>query len=207
MRSISNGRVRSQISFLRQQFLQVSKQPFGDVLNKPILSRALATIEEGWVDRVFTPLTTLWVFLGQVLSADHSCHAAVARLIARRVAEGQATCSALTGAYCQARKRLPEAFFAEAARGVGRALEAKVKPEWQCKRRRVLIYDGSAVSMPDTAANQRAYPQPPQQAPGVGLLQRPDIGWDFVVRVQPRLPCTTLSYQHLLLRFGRRRLV
>jgi hypothetical protein len=25
---------------------------------------------------------TLWVFLGQVLSADHSCRAAVARLIA-----------------------------------------------------------------------------------------------------------------------------
>jgi hypothetical protein len=169
MRSINNGRVRSQISFLRRQFLQDSKQPFGDALSNQVLSRALATIEEGWIDRVYTPLTTLWVFLGQVLSADPSCRAAVARLIARRVAEGQTACSALTGAYCQARKRLPEAFFAEAARGVGRSLEAKVKPEWLWKRRRVLIYDGSAVSMPDTAENQRVYPQPPQQASGVGF--------------------------------------
>ena len=37
-----------------------------------------------WKDRIFTPLVTLWVFLSQVLSADHSCRAAVARLIAHR---------------------------------------------------------------------------------------------------------------------------
>jgi pimeloyl-ACP methyl ester carboxylesterase len=37
-----------------------------------------------WLDRIFSPLVTLWVFLGQVLSADHSCRAAVARLIAGR---------------------------------------------------------------------------------------------------------------------------
>jgi len=30
----------------------------------------------------------LWVLLGQVLSADHSCRAAVARLIARRLSRG-----------------------------------------------------------------------------------------------------------------------
>lgn len=169
MRSISDGRVRSQISFLRQQFLQDSKLPFGDVLTSETLSRALKTIEGGWVDRVYTPLTTLWVFLGQVLSADHSCRAAVARLIAHRVAEGQTACSALTGAYCQARKRLPEKFFAEAAREVGRSLESKVKDEWKWKQRRVLIYDGSTVSMPDTVENQQAWPQPPQQAAGVGF--------------------------------------
>ncbi len=90
-------------------------------------------------------------------------------MIAHHVAEGQAACSALTGAYCQARMRLPEAFFAEAARGVGRSLEGKVTSEWLWKRRRVLIYDGSTVSMPDTPENQQAYPQPPQQALGVGF--------------------------------------
>ena len=37
---------------------------------------------------IFTPLVTLWVFLGQVLSADPSCRAAVARLIAHRVSQG-----------------------------------------------------------------------------------------------------------------------
>jgi hypothetical protein len=61
-------------------------------------------------------LITLWVFLAQVLSADQSCRAAVARLIAHRVSCGQRPCSAETSAYCQARKRLPEAFFADTAR-------------------------------------------------------------------------------------------
>src|SRR5262249_57937473 len=101
-----------------------------------------------------SPLVTLWVFLGQVLSADHSCRAAVARLLAHRLAQGQSPCSAETGAYCQARKRLPESFFAEVARHTGQALDAKVDPQWLWKRRRVYIYDGSSVSMPDTSKNQ-----------------------------------------------------
>lgn len=40
---------------------------------------------------------------------------------------------------------------------------------WLWKGRRVLAYDGSTVSMPDTAENQQAYPQPPQQEPGLGF--------------------------------------
>lgn len=101
MQSLTDGRCRSQISFLRQQFLQRDGLPFCDVLSAKTLSQALATIEGGWVDRVYTPLTTLWVFLGQVLSADHSCRAAVVRLIAHRVACGQRRCSAETAAYCR----------------------------------------------------------------------------------------------------------
>jgi len=66
----------------------------------------LKALNVAWLDRVYSPLVTLWVFLGQVLSADHSCRSAVARLIAHRVSQGQSPCSAETGAYCQARKRL-----------------------------------------------------------------------------------------------------
>ena len=46
-------------------------------------------MQVGLVDCVYTPLVTLCVFLGQVLSADHSCRAAVAHLIAYRVAQKQ----------------------------------------------------------------------------------------------------------------------
>ncbi|MEZ6146847.1 MAG: IS4 family transposase, partial [Planctomycetaceae bacterium] len=111
----------------------------------------------------------MWVFLGQVLSQDHSCRAAVARLIAHRVSRGQRPCSAETGAYCQARKRLPEEFFSDVARQTGQALDETAEKQWLWKRRRVLVYDGSTVSMPDTEENQLAYPQPPQQQPGVGF--------------------------------------
>ncbi|TWT96078.1 Transposase DDE domain protein [Botrimarina colliarenosi] len=169
MRSATDGRCRSQISFLRRQFLQDDGLPFGDVLGAQTLSTALAAIEGGWVDRIYTPMVTLWVFLGQVLSADHSCRAAVARLIAHRVAGGESRCSAETGAYCQARKRLPEAFFAEAVRETGRSLDAHVKKEWLWKGRRVRMFDGSTVTMPDTAANQAEYPQTSQSKPGAGF--------------------------------------
>lgn len=169
MRSMTDGRCRSQISFLRRQFLQGDGLPFGEVLTSETLQRALATIEGGWVDRVYTPLVTLWVFLGQVLHADQSCRAAVARLIAHRLGQGLSACSAQTSAYCQARKRLPEAFFAEAARAVGRTLHSNVKPEWLWKERRVYVFDGATVQMPDTPDNQAAYPQNPIQKPGLGF--------------------------------------
>jgi hypothetical protein len=167
--SYSNrGSFRAQASFLRRQFLQDGDLPFTNVLTEEVIAQALTSLS-GWLDRIFSPLVTLWVFLGQVLSTDHSCRAAVARLLAHRLAQGQSACSAETGAYCQARKRLPEAFFADVARHTGRALDAKGEPQWLWKRRRVYIYDGSSVSMPDTPKNQAEYPQPDTQKPGLGF--------------------------------------
>ena len=168
--SFSNqGRFRQQVRFLRRQFLQDGESQFTDVLSEETVAHALKALNFVWLDRVYSPLVTLWMFLGQVLSQDHSCRAAVARLIAHRVARGQRACSAETSAYCQARKRLPEEFFATVARGTGQALDDNAHGRWLWKGRRVLAYDGSTVSMPDTAENQQAYPQPPQQEPGLGF--------------------------------------
>jgi len=169
MRYSNQGRFRQQVSFLRRQFLQDGELPFGNVLSEDLVAQALTAISTCWLDRIYPPLVTLWVFLSQVLSADHSCRAAVARLIAHRISRGQCPCSAATGAYCQARKRLPEEFFSSVARQTGRALEKSVDPQWLWKRRRVYVYDGSSVSMPDTVENQRAYPQPIVQKPGLGF--------------------------------------
>ena len=169
MRNFSDGRVRQQFEFLRRQFLQEGNLPFTDVLTADVASEALEKIEFAWNDRIYTPLVTLWVFLGQVLSADHSCRAAVARLIAHRVGRGQRSCSPETGAYCQARKRLPEKFFSQIARGVGRSLNDKVDPKWLWKGRHVYMFDGTTVTMPDTPANQAAYPQVYNQKPGLGF--------------------------------------
>jgi hypothetical protein len=152
MRRSSSRSFRAQANTLRRQFLQDGGLPFTDVLTEGVIADALATVG-GWLDRIFSPVVTLWVFLGQVLSADHSCRAAVARLIAHRVAGGQDPCSARTGAYRRARQRLPEAFFSETALRTGRALDDGVDQGWLWKRRRVYIYDGSSVTMPDTPAN------------------------------------------------------
>jgi Transposase DDE domain len=169
MRYFNQGRFQQQVRFLRRQFLQDGELPFSNVLSEEVISQSLTTIGSSWLDRIYTPLVTLWVFLGQVLSADHSCRAAVARLIAHLISRGESPCSAETGAYCQARKRLPEEFFSSVARQTGRALEDGVDPQWRWKQRRVYAYDGSSVSMPDTAENQRDYPQPDTQKPGLGF--------------------------------------
>jgi Transposase DDE domain len=168
MRHSNRGAVRAQVNFLRRQFLQDGDLPFTNVLTEESIARALAALT-GWLDRIFSPLVTLWVFLGQVLGADHSCRAAVARLIAHRASRGQRPCSAQTGAYCQARKRLPESFFADVARQTGHALEANVGPRWLWKGRHVYLFDGTTVTMPDTPENQEAYPQVYNQQPGVGF--------------------------------------
>src|SRR5262245_14913683 len=159
---------RAHANHLRRQFLQDGGLPFTDVLTEDILADGLAAVGR-WLDRVFSPLVTLWVFLGQVLSPDHSCRAGVARLVAHRVAREQRPRSARTGAYCRARQRLPEGFFSAVACSVGRALDARAEPGWGWKGRRVYLFDGTTVTMPDTPANQAAYPQVYNQKPGLGF--------------------------------------
>ena len=162
-------RLKQQIRFLRSQFLQGSDLPLSDVLSKAVLVQALEAIDSCWKQRIYSPVVTLWVFLGQVLSADHSCRSAVTRLIADRVANGLSRCSSATGAYCQARKRLPEKFFSIMACGTGKALESKIDSGWLWKGRHVYMFDGTTVSMPDTLQNQKEYPQIYNQKPGVGF--------------------------------------
>lgn len=169
MRHSNQGRFRQQVQFLRRQFAQDDALPFSDILSEDLVARTLTAVDVFWIDRIYSPLVTLWVFLSQVLSADHSCRAAVARLIAHRVARGQKPCSAETGAYCQARERLPEQLFSAVACSVGRALDSKTDPRWLWKGRRVYLFDGTTVAMPDTPENQAAYPQVYNQQPGVGF--------------------------------------
>jgi len=52
---------------------------------KTSFAQTLTAVGVFWKDRIDTPLVTLWVFLGQVLSAD----AAVARLIAHSDSRGK----------------------------------------------------------------------------------------------------------------------
>src|SRR5260221_11140489 len=56
--------------------------------------------------RLYDPVMTWLIFLGQTLCPDHSCRNAVAQ--ARAAGQLHAKGSVHTGAYCQARDRLPE---------------------------------------------------------------------------------------------------
>jgi hypothetical protein len=64
MRSYRHGRFQQQASFLRRQFLQDGALPFTDVLSEPMVSQALTATGVEWLDRIYSPLVTLWIFLG-----------------------------------------------------------------------------------------------------------------------------------------------
>ncbi len=54
-------------------------------------------------------------------------------------------------------------------RSLGYELHDDLPEEWRWCGRRVKVVNGTTVSMPDTAANQREYPQSPSQKPGLGF--------------------------------------
>ena len=142
---------------------------FAALVDRQTISEAFGEASSLWQGWIYTPAVTVWVFLSQCFSPDHSCRDAVARLAAWRTAQGSKPCSADTGAYCTARDALPEAACQELVRRSGRELEAQAPPAWLWRGRRVRVVDGSTITMPDTPENQAEYPQAKTQAPGCGL--------------------------------------
>ena len=55
------------------------------------------------------------------------------------------------------------------SRETGRLLREKALKQWLWRGRTVKLVDGTGISMPDTPENQKHYPQPSTQAPGVGF--------------------------------------
>ena len=142
---------------------------FAGLLSEDRILEAFGRARWFWQGWVYTPAITVWVFLSQCLSPDHSCREAVARLIGWRLVQGVGPCSADTGAYCTARAQLPEEACRRLALETGRQVEQEAPAEWLWLGHRVLDVDGSTVTMPDTPANQAAYPQQPVHAPGCGF--------------------------------------
>src|SRR4051794_15836770 len=92
---------------VRARFARDQGLPFADSLTESSILDALNQHGVQFRDRVFSPVTTIWGFLSQVLSDDHSCRDAVARVIAHRAASGLEPCSPNTASYRNARARLP----------------------------------------------------------------------------------------------------
>jgi hypothetical protein len=98
---------RRQISEKINSLDDATSLPFDEVLNETMVKEALAAEGVSYNESIFTPFVTLCTFPSQVLDPDHSCRAAVARLIVWLAINGRKPCSEHTGAYCDARRRLP----------------------------------------------------------------------------------------------------
>jgi hypothetical protein len=154
---------------VRARFARNKGLPFTDVLTEANILDVLNDHGIKYRDRVFNPVTTIWGFLSQVLSDDHSCRDAVARVIAHQAAIGARVCSPNTASYCNARSRLRTDVLRILAMRTAQELQAGALQDWKWNGRNVFIADGSHVSMPDSHQNQANYPQPEVQRPGIGF--------------------------------------
>jgi len=160
-----------QFRLILASFLQRPGLPFAEAITEDSIQKAFDDEDACFADdeeAVYTPALTLWAFLSQVLFRD-TCVAAVARVVVLLVALEREPCSGNTGAYCRARAKLSEPVLRRITAEVAEGCEKRVKPNWLWHGRHVHLADGSTFSMPDTEANQKAYPQPATQQEGLGF--------------------------------------
>ena len=162
-------RMRRSVMELRHQFAQAGNGAFSDVLSAQEIAGIVSTEAGQYRDRLYPPLNTLRLFIGQVLSEDRACQDVLGRHLSERVAQGRPSCGLNTGSYCQARQRLPLQIPQRLLRMVGERLQARMPKAWRWHGRHVKLFDGTTVSMPDTAQNQAAFPQNGEQKPGLGF--------------------------------------
>jgi hypothetical protein len=122
-------------------------------------------------ERLFPPTETLSMFLAQAMSADRSCQKAVDDAAIKRLVGGLPTCSTHTGAYCQARSRLPLEMISSLTLHTGCLMSRSTPLKWRWQGRPIRLVDGTTVALPDTQRNQSVYPQPNSQQPGLGFPQ------------------------------------
>lgn len=159
----------SHLEKIRCQFQDAQGLPFSQLLSAETIMPVLQQLGVEFRDRIFTPVVTVWAFLSQVLSPDHSCRDAVARVVAWRSAHGRKPCSSDSTSYCTARTRLPLELIRRLMKFIAERMERAAHTDWLWKGRPVKIVDGTTVLMPDTEENREAYPPQRSQVNGVSF--------------------------------------
>jgi len=130
-----------------------------------------------WRRRLLDPVTTIYLFLLQILHGNTSCQHVV-----------HFGCWTFTdSAYCQARKRLPLRVYHHLLEQTAAAVRQASAEDWRWFSHRVWVVDGSSFSMPDTPELQAAFGQPTNQRPGCGFpvakwLALFDVGTGMLLR-------------------------
>lgn len=120
--------------------------------------------------RLFSKENTFWAFFSQILDADGGCKEVVRKIQAFAASKSMAAPSASTSAYCQARSKLEKSSLEQILSHTGETLQQRGRSN-RWKDRRVVVVDGTGVSMPDTPSNQEKWPQSRNQKPGCGFPQ------------------------------------
>lgn len=120
-------------------------------------------------ERVFTLALTFWGFLAQILNPGASCREVVRQVQSLFCLAGKGDIDAQSSAYCQARARLPLGRLWQIFGGTAQHLRRKAARQLGWFGHEVKVVDGSSATLPDTLANQAAFPQPSTQKPGCGF--------------------------------------
>ena len=153
----------------RVQTLRQHSLPHLDALFNPLLPPELLSQADegpGSRDRIYSIRRTFFGFLYQVLNPDCACREVVRQIQALFGLHNAGPVSERDGAYSQARGRLPLDILSRLRCAVA-AHAQRTEQLWRglC----VKVIDGTSTSLPDTAKNQRTYPQPGGQKPGCGF--------------------------------------
>jgi hypothetical protein len=120
--------------------------------------------------RLFCPLQrTFWLFLSEVLSADRSCRETVRKALVWLALKTGKTASPNTAAYCKARARLILEDIDAVRHQTAKRIQDLYAAQYLWYGRQVKIIDGTGLSMPDTPANQAAWPISNRTKPGCGF--------------------------------------
>jgi len=174
MSTIATGHTRDKNTFrtVVEPFLQSKGLPFSEVLSAEMIERAFADRHALFAqDGVFSTPIVLWAFLAQALrdGKGAACASAVADIATYMLQTGGPVPSGDTGDYCRARAKLDLVALQRLVRDSGNQLERQAKRKWLWHGLHVKLVDGFTFTMPDTPANQQAFPQQKTQLPGVGF--------------------------------------
>ena len=160
---------------LRQKFAHSTGLPLRQSLSASTIETALRAEGVSYRCCLLDPVVTVWAFLSQILDTDRTCRKALSWIWAYLSASDpqgidmDPDAVADTGAYCKARQRLPEGAVKRLYGQVANQLEAGVAAAQLWWGRHVYLADGTTVLLPDTPANQAAYPQHASQQQGCGF--------------------------------------
>ena len=153
---------------LLRQYALTGDDKLSGILTKENLDDFQSQYRSGRV-RDFPPLKTLSLFMHQVASENKSCRNALIADARDRIAMGREPNKTSNSAYCKARQRLTEPSLMTLLTQSGSNLDSTNPESWHWHNRRVVITDGSTLSMPDTDENQEAYPQHGSQKKGLEI--------------------------------------
>ncbi len=155
-----------------EQLKQKTFSQLGDCFGKFIPNEYLRPAKTGKLSRqrFFSKENTFWAFFSQVSDADGGCQEVVRKLQAFAAMKSKKLPSSSTAAYCQARKKLDALHLEKILLHTSNHLQTMANTE-QFHGRRVVVVNGTGVSMPDTEENQEIWPQQSHQKPGCGFPQ------------------------------------